>query len=60
MGLIHGIWTLLLLLIFVGIVAWVWSSKRKQHFEQAAQIPLQDGDAVSVDEPQNMENKDGG
>lgn len=59
MGLLHGIWTLLLLLIFVGIVAWVWSSKRKKHFEQAAQIPLQDGDSAGDGEPQNMEKKDG-
>ncbi len=60
MGVVHGIWTLLLLLIFVGIIAWVWSSKRKRHFEQAAQIPLQDGDAASEGEPQNTEKKDGG
>ncbi len=59
MGLLHGIWTLLLLLIFVGILAWVWSSKRKKHFEQAAQIPLQDGDSASVGEQDDMEKNDG-
>jgi cytochrome c oxidase cbb3-type subunit 4 len=59
MGLLHGIWTLLLLLIFLGIVAWVWSAKRKKHFEQAGRIPLQDGDSASVGEPQNMEKQDG-
>ncbi len=59
MGLVHGIWTLLLLLIFLGIVAWVWGSKRKKHFEQAAQIPLQDGDSASEGERQNTEKNNG-
>ena len=31
-----------LLIAFLGIVAWAWSSKRKTEFEQAAQLPLGD------------------
>jgi cytochrome c oxidase cbb3-type subunit 4 len=42
MALLHSLWTLLLLIIFVGIVVWAWSGKRKRSFEQAARLPLED------------------
>ena len=41
-GMLSGISTLLLILVFVGIVAWAWSSKRKSAFDEAAQLPLDD------------------
>jgi cytochrome c oxidase cbb3-type subunit 4 len=37
---LRGIATVLLLIAFLGIVAWAWSSKRKSEFEQAANLPL--------------------
>ena len=48
----HSIWTLLLLISFVGIVLWAWSSKRKTAFEVAARTPLDD-------EILEQENKNG-
>lgn len=36
----NGIFTLLLMAIFVGIVVWAWSSGRKADFEEAARLPL--------------------
>ena len=36
----HIFWTAILMLVFVLIVIWAWSSKRKSKFEQAAQLPL--------------------
>ena len=42
MGLIHSIWTLLLVAIFVGIIAWAFSRRRKQSFDEAARLPLED------------------
>ena len=45
MGMIHGIWTLLLLALFVGIVIWAWSGARKKQFEAAARLPLEDDDS---------------
>jgi cytochrome c oxidase cbb3-type subunit 4 len=44
---LRGLSTLLLMLTFIGIVIWAWSSKRKKDFEEAAQLPLDD-DAVSA------------
>ncbi|MDX1431498.1 MAG: cbb3-type cytochrome c oxidase subunit 3 [Gammaproteobacteria bacterium] len=38
----HGIWTAVLLIVFIGIIAWAWSGKRKRDFEQAARIPLEE------------------
>jgi cytochrome c oxidase cbb3-type subunit 4 len=40
------IWTMLSLLIFIGIVFWAWSRKRKDRFQAAALEPLHD-DALS-------------
>ena len=39
---IAGIVTLLLLLAFLGGVAWAWSAKRKPEFDAAARLPLED------------------
>ena len=37
----RGIFTLIMLLLFIGICIWAWSSKRKQDFEAAARLPLE-------------------
>ena len=37
---ISGIVTLVLLLAFIGGTAWAYSSKRKNEFQDAANIPL--------------------
>jgi len=56
MDLVHAIWTLVLLLIFVGIVAWAYSGKRKKRFEEAARLPLEDDDTP---EPYSREKNNG-
>jgi cytochrome c oxidase cbb3-type subunit IV len=40
----HGIWSIFILVIFLGIIAWVFSAKRKKSFDEAGRIPLDDGD----------------
>jgi cytochrome c oxidase cbb3-type subunit 4 len=40
--LFHSIWTVALLVLFIGIWAWAWSGKRKPGFEAAARLPLED------------------
>ena len=44
-GFVHTVWTILLMGVFIGIVAWAYSSKRKDRFEKAAREPLDDDDA---------------
>lgn len=45
--LIHSIWTVLVLILFVGIIVWAYSGSRRAAFEEAARIPLTD-DEVDV------------
>ena len=40
MGLIRGLLTAVLLLLFIGLWLWAWSRDRKGDFEAAAQLPL--------------------
>jgi cytochrome c oxidase cbb3-type subunit 4 len=39
-GIFHGIWTALLIVLFVGIFIWAWSARRKSSFDRAARAPL--------------------
>lgn len=39
---ISGIVTAILLLCFIGGWIWAWSPKRKQDFDDAARLPLND------------------
>jgi cytochrome c oxidase cbb3-type subunit IV len=39
---ISGIVTGILLLAFLGIVAWAWSARRHEDFKRAARAPLGD------------------
>ena len=43
---VHSFWTVVMLLVFIGIIVWAWSSKRKRAFDEAARIPLEDGDGA--------------
>ncbi len=47
MSLFHSIWTLISLLLFIGICVWAYSGARHERFRDAAQLPFRD------DEPQN-------
>lgn len=43
----HVIWTIVILVVFLGIVFWAWSGKRKKSFDEAARLPLEDDDTAS-------------
>jgi len=45
-GTLHGLWTLLVLVVFIGIVRWAFSSRQKKRFEEAAQLPLEEDDVI--------------
>ena len=46
---LHIVWTIVAFTLFVGIVIWAWSGKRKQEFEALAQLPLEDDQPVVPD-----------
>lgn len=41
-NLLRSIWTVVLFAVFIGIVWWAWSGRRKMDFEAAARLPLDD------------------
>jgi cytochrome c oxidase cbb3-type subunit 4 len=47
-GLIHSVWTVLLFVLFIGIIVWAWSAKRKSRFDEAARLRLEDEDFHSL------------
>jgi len=38
----RGVFTIVMLLLFIGICAWAWSSRRRSDFDEAARLPLED------------------
>jgi cytochrome c oxidase cbb3-type subunit 4 len=46
--LIHSIWTIVVMVVFLGIVVWAYSSKRQVKFDEAARLPLDDDDSVAT------------
>jgi cytochrome c oxidase cbb3-type subunit 4 len=42
MNTIRGLITAVLILVFLGIVAWAWSARRKSDFDAAARLPLEE------------------
>lgn len=55
-GNLIGIITLIFLVVFVAIVFWAYSSRRKKDFEQAANLPLEDDDE-SINNGNNKPNR---
>ena len=47
-NIIRGIWTLLLIILFIGVCIWAYSAKRKNDYDEAAQLPLMDDDGNST------------
>jgi cytochrome c oxidase cbb3-type subunit IV len=44
-GLVQGLITILLMVLFVGIVVWAYSSRQKKRFEEASMLPFAEDDA---------------
>ncbi|MCP4077877.1 MAG: cbb3-type cytochrome c oxidase subunit 3 [Gammaproteobacteria bacterium] len=45
-ALMHSIWTVVVFVVFIGIIAWAYSGKRKKDFDEAARLVLDDDDPV--------------
>lgn len=45
-ALVQSIWTIVVMVIFFGIILWAFSRKRKPEFDDAARLPLDDDDSV--------------
>ena len=40
--------TVVMMAVFIGIVLWAWSGKRREDFEAAARVPLDDDEPVAA------------
>jgi cytochrome c oxidase cbb3-type subunit 4 len=47
-GHLSGVMTAVLMLVFIGIAVWAWSGKRRQGFDAAARLPLEEDPAPAV------------
>jgi cytochrome c oxidase cbb3-type subunit IV len=47
-----SVMTVVMLVVFLGIVAWAYSGKRRAQFEEAARVPFDD-DATPHQDPMN-------
>jgi cytochrome c oxidase cbb3-type subunit IV len=56
-GIVHSIWTVLMLVLFIGICVWAFSRRRKGAFDAAAQLPFDDDN--SAQSATRGENKHG-
>ncbi len=46
----QSIWTIIVMVIFLGILAWAYSNKRKNSFDATAQSVIDDDDSVKAKE----------
>jgi cytochrome c oxidase cbb3-type subunit 4 len=48
-GLVRGVITVTLLVLFIGLWVYSWSKKRKNEYEAASQLPLEDDSRPPTD-----------
>jgi cytochrome c oxidase cbb3-type subunit IV len=41
-GTVRGLWTLGVMLAFLGVVFWAYGKRRKAYFDEAAQLPFRE------------------
>jgi cytochrome c oxidase cbb3-type subunit 4 len=55
---LRSIFTVLALIAFIGIVWWAYSDRRKQTYDEAAMMPLDDDSPFVPSAPQVSENQE--
>ncbi len=53
----HSLFTVVLFVIFIGIVLWAWSSHRRQAFDEAANLPFADEETARKSATTTGENR---
>ena len=57
MNLFHSLWTIVVLITFIGIIVWSYSKNRKSDFDAAANLALEDQLPISTDNEANNAQK---
>ena len=47
-GTLNGIVTAILIVVFIGMVLWAYSSRRRERFDAAARVPLEEDQTESL------------
>lgn len=55
---LRSVFTVLSVVLFVGIVWWAYSDRRKKAYEEAARLPLDDDSPFAPPVPQVKENQE--
>jgi cytochrome c oxidase cbb3-type subunit 4 len=53
---IRGVLTIVLMIAFLGLVVWAWSSKRKETFDKLSQMPLEEDDGQAAENKSRSES----
>ncbi|MEE8339937.1 MAG: cbb3-type cytochrome c oxidase subunit 3 [Xanthomonadales bacterium] len=53
---IRAVLTIILIIAFLGLVAWAWSSKRKETFDKLSQMPLEEDDGQAPENKSRSES----
>lgn len=54
---ISGIYTAIMLVVFLGIVAWAWSKQNKAKFEEMSHMALKDDNQITDPKEKQTEEK---
>jgi cytochrome c oxidase cbb3-type subunit 4 len=55
-NIIRGVLTIVLIIAFLGLVVWAWSSKRKETFDKLSQMPLEEDDEQAPEHDSRSES----
>ncbi len=55
-NIIRGVLTIVLIIAFLGLVVWAWSSKRKETFDKLSQMPLEEDDGQAPEDDSRSES----
>lgn len=56
MAVIQSVWTVVVTILFIGIVLWAWSGSRSSEFDKAAHMPLEEDDTGAEPKPDSTPN----
>ena len=54
----HAIWTVILFIVFIGIIVWAYSSRRKKDFDEAARLAVDEEPSKGSDKQSPKDQTD--
>jgi cbb3-type cytochrome oxidase subunit 3 len=57
-GVIQGLLTLLLMVLFIGIVIWAYSGRQKKRFDEASMLPFAEDEGTQGERRKGEKNHD--